>query len=92
MKPNEDYAGAWERMVDNAMRSNNYIDRDQGIIYGARRIAELEAENAKLREAAAEVVSWDWLGLKSQPYHVDWLNALTDIRLMEQVLLEKNDE
>jgi hypothetical protein len=53
---------------------------------------DLEAELAELREAAQEVVGWDWAGLKYEPYHVDWFEALVDVGLLEKLLQESSDE
>ena len=54
-----------------------------------KRIAELEQQLAELREAAQEVVGWDWAGLKYEPYHVDWFEALVDVGLLEKLLQEE---
>ncbi len=44
----ESYKPAWDEMLEAAHRSNNYIDRDQGIIWAGERIAELEAKAVNL--------------------------------------------
>ena len=48
---NCDYKEAWERRLRNAEASNQFTDNDQSIRWAGKRIAELEAELERLREA-----------------------------------------
>jgi hypothetical protein len=59
--------------------------------YQQKRIAELEQQLAELRDAAREVVAWDWAELKYSPYHSDWFEALVDVGLLEKLLQESED-
>jgi len=38
------------------------------------------------RDALAKVLDWDWCGLRQMPDHVDWNEALEDIRNAEMAL------
>lgn len=47
---------------------------------GLEAIVNAVNTHARLVEALEEVDSWDWEGLRANPWHVDWRSALEDIK------------
>ncbi len=69
---NNDYKPAWDRLVDNAMRSNNYTDKDQAPIWAANHIAALEAAID-----AAQAVANSYYGTENEEFE-PLIDALAD--------------